>query len=84
METHASFCSSSVFVCARRTCSIPHVSTLCNRSVLSYFILAYPFIRKPKQCILLMVFQQLFLSSSLCSKNCLIATMIGMHVVLDS
>ena len=35
METYASFCSISVFVCATRTCSIPHVSTLCNRSVQS-------------------------------------------------
>ena len=58
METHASLCSISAFVCARSTCSIPHISKLCNRSVLSYFILAYPLFRKPKQCILLMVFQK--------------------------
>ena len=44
METHASLCSISVFMCARRTCPIPHIGTLCNRSVLSYSILAYPFI----------------------------------------
>ena len=44
MAIHSSLCSISVFVCARRTCVIPHVGTLCNRSVLSYcHILAYPY-----------------------------------------
>ena len=59
METHASFCSISVFVRATTcTFSIPHVSTFCNRNVLSYFILAIRVFRRPKQCSLLMVFQK--------------------------